>query len=256
MDPPAIEFQAVTMRYRGVRGDQTLAVAGVDLRVAPGEFVALLGPSGCGKSTLLRLAAGLDRPSSGRVAIGGVPMTQPRRDIALVFQRPVLFPWRSAIENVLLPAALSRSPAEEARPRAAALLDRVGLRGFEHAYPAELSGGMQARVSLARALSQDPAVLLLDEPFAALDALTREDLAALIVSVWEERRQSALFVTHSVDEAILLADRVVVLSPRPGNVVGSFPVDLPRPRSVAEVTSPAGIGIATRVRAALRAAMA
>jgi len=255
MNPPSIEFRDVTMRYTNVRGGETLAVADIDLRVDPGEFVALLGPSGCGKSTLLRLAAGLDRPTGGEVAIGGVPVTRPRRDVGLVFQQPVLLPWRSAIANVMLPAHVDRRPSREAGERAAALLDRVGLRGFENAYPAELSGGMQARVALARALIQNPAVLLLDEPFAALDALTREDLADLFRSVWDELRQTVLFVTHSVEEAVILADRVVIMSPRPGRIVQSFPLDLPRPRAVTGIGLEAGIAVGAQLRGALRTAM-
>ena len=240
------------MRYRGLRGGETLAVSDVSLRIEPGAFVALLGPSGCGKSTLLRLAAGLEEPTSGSVVIDGVPVRQPRRDVGIVFQRPVLLPWRSAIENVVLPATVNRSPARAAKERAMALMDRLGLRGFEEAYPGELSGGMQARVALARAMSQTPTVLLLDEPFAALDALTREDLAALVHSVWAEHRQTIVFVTHSIAEAVFLADRVVVMSPRPGRIVESVPIDLPRSRTMADVDSEIGVALSAKIRSVLR----
>ncbi len=250
--PAAIEFQAVTMRYRGVRGGETLAVSDIDLRIEPGAFVALLGPSGCGKSTLLRLAAGLDAPTSGQVIIGGATVKKPRRDVGIVFQRPVLLPWRSAIENVVLPATVHRAPARAANEHAMALMDRVGLHGFEDAYPRELSGGMQARVALARAMSQSPSVLLLDEPFAALDALTREDLGALVRSVWAEHRQTVVFVTHSIAEAISLADRVVVMSPRPGRIVETIPIDLPPSRSIADIDSVAGVTATAAIRSVLR----
>lgn len=254
MEQPAIEFQTVTKRFRSVRGVETLAVADVDVRVATGRFVVLLGPSGCGKSTLLRLAAGLEQPTSGQIMLAGVPVTAPRPDVAFVFQRPVLLPWRNALANVLLPADVRRLVTRLDQDQAEALLHRVGLRDFRDAYPGELSGGMQARVALARALSQDPDILLMDEPFAALDSLTRADLASLFLELWEERHRTVLFVTHSIDEAILLADQIHVMSPGPGRIVHSIDVTSPRPRSRANLIDPEGLAIAAAIRETLATA--
>jgi len=251
MTPPDIEIQSVTKRFRGVRGAETLAVSSIDLRVESGQVAVLIGPSGCGKSTLLRLAAGLEQPTSGQVVIGGVCVAGPRPDIGLIFQRPVLLPWRTARANVALPAAIRRSPSAEAIGQADALLNRVGLAGFGDAYPAELSGGMQARVALARALSQDPSILLMDEPFASLDALTRADVTALFLDLWEERRRSMIVVTHAIEEAITLGDVIHVMSPRPGRIVRSIAIDIPRPRYLEILTSPVGAALAAEIRAAL-----
>ncbi len=253
MEASEIEFQAVAKRYRGVRGTEVLAVTGIDLRVEHGHVAVLIGPSGCGKSTLLRLAAGLEEPTSGQVLIGDSPVTGPRPDVGLVFQRPVLLPWRTARANVALPAAIQRSPSADANQQADALLARVGLAGFGDAYPAELSGGMQARVALARALSQDPSILLMDEPFASLDALTRTEVAALFLDLWEERRRTMLFVTHAIDEAIALGDTIHVMSPRPGRIVQTLPVDLPRPRRADSLASAEALALAAEIRAALAA---
>jgi NitT/TauT family transport system ATP-binding protein len=254
MTPPPIEFASVTKRYRGVRGTEVLAVSDITLRVDGGQVAVLIGPSGCGKSTLLRLAAGLEAPTSGQVRIGGSVVTGPRSNVGLVFQRPVLLPWRTARANVLLPAVIRGKPAGKATARADALLDKVGLSGFEDAYPAELSGGMQARVALARAMSQDPALLLMDEPFASLDAITREDIAALVLQLWTERQQTVLFVTHSIDEAILLADQIFVMSPRPGSIVRSVEIALPRPRTMGQLLHPDAVRVADAIRSALRPA--
>ncbi len=251
MTPPAIEFQSVTKRYLGVRGTDVLAVLDIDLWVEPGKVAVLIGPSGCGKSTLLRLVAGLELPTSGQVRVGGSPVTGTRPEIGLVFQRPVLLPWRTARANVALPAAIKRSPSAESAQQADILLTRVGLAGFGDAYPAELSGGMQARVALARGLSQDPSILLMDEPFASLDALTRAEIAALFLDLWEERRRTMLFVTHSIEEAITLGDTIHVMSPRPGQIVRSIAVDIPRPRRQDTPASSTGADIAAEIRAIL-----
>jgi NitT/TauT family transport system ATP-binding protein len=218
--------------------------------------VAVVGPSGCGKSTLLRLIAGLDAPSEGRIAVGGKAVLGPRPDVALLFQRPTLLPWRSAFANVRLPAdarsaAGSRRQTTDARARE--MLALVGLAGWEAAYPAELSGGMQARVALARALFTDPALLLMDEPFASLDALTREELWRELPRLWAARRPTVLFVTHAIGEAVFLADRVVVLSPRPGTIAGEVIVDLARPRAAA-VDTPAFAALSRQVRQLLSSA--
>jgi NitT/TauT family transport system ATP-binding protein len=194
--------------------------------------VTLVGRSGCGKSTLLRIVAGLIAPSSGTVAIAGRRVSGARRDVSLVFQRPALLPWRNVIDNVLLPVEILRLPKRDYRPVAADLLALVGLEGFERRYPYELSGGMQQRVALCRALIQDPQVLLMDEPFAALDALTREEMSLELQRIWSEHKKTIVFVTHSIQEAVLLADRVVAMSPRPGRIVRTVEVRLPRPRSL------------------------
>ena len=207
------------------------ALRGIDLSVATGEFLAVIGRSGCGKSTLLRLIAGLLRPTAGQVTVAGTPITRPRKDIALMFQRPALLPWRSVLTNVLLPLEIRGSVRPADSERARALLDAAGLAGFHRRLPHELSGGMQQRVALCRALMQRPSVLLMDEPFSALDALTREELAGQLQQLHVELRPTTVFVTHSIQEAVLLADRVAVLSSRPGRVQRILSVDIPRPRS-------------------------
>jgi NitT/TauT family transport system ATP-binding protein len=215
------------------RGDETIdALAAIDLDIGENEFVTIVGRSGCGKSTLLRIVAGLVPTSTGRVSISGSAVIRPRRDVSMVFQRPALLPWRNVIDNVLLPVEILGLDKREHRAAAHELLELVGLGGFERRRPHELSGGMQQRVALCRSLIYDPAVLLMDEPFAALDALTREELSLELQRIWTERRKTILFVTHSVQEAILLADRVVVMTPRPGRIAQMVDVDLPRPRSL------------------------
>ncbi|GGN65688.1 ABC transporter ATP-binding protein [Actinoplanes lobatus] len=214
------------------RTETVAALHEIDLTVAEGEFVAVIGRSGCGKSTLLRLIAGLLEPTSGTITVDGGPVRGPRRDVALMQQQPALLPWRTALGNVLLPVEIARLPRAEGADRARELLDAVGLAGFHHRHPYELSGGMQQRVALCRALIQQPRVLLMDEPFSALDALTREDMAAQLQALHLARPATTVFVTHSIQEAVLLADRVVVLSPRPGRVREVLAVDIPRPRSL------------------------
>jgi NitT/TauT family transport system ATP-binding protein len=208
------------------------ALRGMDLQVDDGEFVAVVGRSGCGKSTLLRLIAGLLAPTSGRVIVDDVPVTGPRRDIALMFQRPALLPWRSVLHNVMLPVEIFGWRRKEHRAHAEQLLEMVGLTGFRKRLPHELSGGMQQRVALCRALIQQPRLLLMDEPFSALDALTREELSVELQRIHMELRTTMVFVTHSIDEAVLLADRVVVMSSRPGHARKVVEVDIPRPRSL------------------------
>lgn len=208
------------------------ALDDIDLTVTEREFVTLVGRSGCGKSTLLRIIAGLVRPTSGTVTVAGEQVTKPRRDVSMMFQRPALLPWRTVIDNVMLPVEVLRLDARTYRRRAGDLLDLVGLNGFEGRYPHELSGGMQQRVSLCRSLVQDPRVLLMDEPFSALDALTRAELAAELQRVQMEQTTTIVFVTHSIEEAVLLADRCVVLSPRPGRLHKIVPVTIARPRTL------------------------
>lgn len=213
-------------------GEAISALGRIDFEIGQNEFVTVVGRSGCGKSTLLRIVAGLVPPSTGRVVLEGQDVTGPRRDVAMVFQRPALLPWRDVLDNVLLPVEVLKLDKRAYRRSALELLDLVGLSGFERRRPDELSGGMQQRAALCRSLIYDPAVLLMDEPFAALDALTREELSLELQGIWTERRKTIVFVTHSIQEAVLLADRVVVMTPRPGRIARVVEVDLPRPRTL------------------------
>lgn len=244
-----IRVEQVRKTYR--RGDEeTVALGGVDLDIARGEFVAVLGPSGCGKSTLLRLIAGLLPPSSGRIVVDGREVRAPLTVTGIVFQKPVLLDWRDVLGNVLLQVELRGLPRRDFVRRAGRLLEAVGLGGFEHCYPHELSGGMQQRTAIVRALVHDPPLLLMDEPFGALDALTREQMRIDLEGLWLATRKTVLFITHSIDEAVLLADRVVVMSPRPGTVEAVLEVPLPRPRGLAARQRPefdATVGRITRM---------
>ncbi len=227
----ALELRGASLTYTTRRGE-IQALGSVDLRVADGEFVALLGPSGCGKSTILKLAAGLMPPSSGQVLLAAEAVNGPGRHAGVVFQKPNLLPWKSVLNNVLLPARTLGLPKGAARQRALELLALVGLAPFANDYPFELSGGMQQRVGIARMLLHDPQLLLMDEPFAALDALSRETLMLELQRIWEQQRKSVLFITHSIQEAVFLADRVLVMSPRPGRIVEELAISLPRPRTL------------------------
>jgi NitT/TauT family transport system ATP-binding protein len=216
----------------GGRSGTVEALQDVSFQVADGEFVAVVGRSGCGKSTLLRLIAGLLPASVGRIEVEGEPVVKPRRDIAMMFQRPALLPWRSVLDNLLLPVQIFGWRPAEHRERADRLLAMTGLTGFEKRLPHELSGGMQQRVALCRALIARPRVMLMDEPFSALDPLTREELAVELQRIHMEQEATTVFVTHSIDEAVLLADRIIVLSPRPGRVREIIEVRIPRPRTL------------------------
>ncbi|QES46394.1 ABC transporter ATP-binding protein [Streptomyces venezuelae] len=250
---PAVRIGDVAVRFRTKKKDVT-ALRDVSLDIGAGEFVAIVGPSGCGKSTLLKLVAGLLAPSSGEVLLGGERVRGPRPDIGYVFQRAALLDWRSARRNILLQAEMRKLPAERARARADDLIRMAGLNGFEDAYPHELSGGMQQRVALCRALLHEPPVLLMDEPFGALDALTREQLNVELNRIWRETRTTVLLVTHSIAEAVYLADRVVVMSPRPGTVTEVIEVGLPPERGYAETLASSMFREATgRVRELLGA---
>jgi NitT/TauT family transport system ATP-binding protein len=248
---PSLRVASVYVNYPTPDG-QLAALVNLSLDVMPGEFVCLVGPSGCGKSTLLRVLAGLLHPDRGTVWLDGRPVTAPRRQVGIVFQQANLMPWRTVLGNVLLPLELSELPPAQARPRAQTLLDLVGLCEFANAYPADLSGGMAQRVAIARALVHDPDVLLLDEPFGSFDALTREQMGQELLRIWRAQRKTVLMVTHSVPEAVLLADRVLVLSPRPGTVAATVRVELPRPRGLALMETRAFGALAGRVRAAIR----
>jgi NitT/TauT family transport system ATP-binding protein len=234
----AFAAEQISVRYE-TRGGTLDALREIDLRIADGEFVALLGPSGCGKSTLLKVAAGLITPTSGSATIGGQPLAGPGRHVGVAFQKPNLLPWKTVLDNVMLPARTLRLPLAAALERARDLLALVGLAAFADNYPAELSGGMQQRVGLARMLLHDPELLLMDEPFAALDAMTRESLTLELQRIWMAQRKSVLFITHSIPEAVFLADRVVVMSARPGRIVDDFAVPLDRPRSADTMASAA-----------------
>jgi NitT/TauT family transport system ATP-binding protein len=227
-----IELDGVSMVYKSRGKGAVTALDNLNLSVGEGEFVTLVGPSGCGKSTILKLVSGLLQATSGQVRVHGQPVRGPRREMGYVFQTPVLLPWRSVRDNVLLPIEMLGQPVKEHVAAADTLLEKVGLHGFEKASSWELSGGMQQRVGICRALIHDPEVLLMDEPFAALDAMTRETIGLELMRIWEERRKTVLFVTHSIPEAVLLADRVVVMTPRPGRIASVIPIDLPRPRTV------------------------
>lgn len=229
----AVRLSDVSVRFRSKKRDVT-AIGDVSLDVAPGEFVAIVGPSGCGKSTLLKLVAGLLTASSGEVLLGGEQVTGPRHDIGYVFQRAALLEWRSALRNILLQAEIRGMEPASARERADDLIGMTGLTGFEDAYPHELSGGMQQRVALCRALLHEPPVLLMDEPFGALDALTREQMNTELNRIWRTTGTTVLLVTHSISEAVYLADRVVVMSPRPGTVTEVIEVGLPAERDYSE----------------------
>jgi NitT/TauT family transport system ATP-binding protein len=206
------------------------ALSGIHLDIPEGSFVSIVGASGCGKSTLLKILAGLEAASDGEVLRDGQPIRGASRDVGVAFQEHVLFPWLTILENVLLPAQIYGMPQQAADARARQLLSMSGLEGFEARKPGDLSGGMKQRAALCRALMADPKVLLLDEPFGALDALTREELSLELLRIWEENRKTALLITHDIDEAVMLSDTVVVMSPRPGRILEIIPVDLPRPR--------------------------
>ncbi|MGI8642619.1 MAG: ABC transporter ATP-binding protein [Thermomicrobiales bacterium] len=231
----AIASEKLSKSYL-VRGEPPVEALGeANLAIASGSFVAVVGPSGCGKSTLLRIIAGLEQATSGSVQINGEPVRGPRSDVGLVFQRPTLLPWRTVAENVLLPAEVLHLERSAARQTASSLIELVGLAGFEDRYPAQLSGGMQQRAAIARSLAHDPPILLLDEPFGALDALLREQMALEMQRIWLATAKTVLLVTHSIAEAVLLADQVLVMTPRPGRIAADIAIDLDRPRTLAMI---------------------
>ncbi len=233
--PSKLSVQGVTKRFRA-RTNAVHALDDVSLEVGEGEFVCLLGPSGCGKSTLLNIVAGLEHADTGRVLCDGAPVADPGRERMMMFQESALFPWLDVLDNVLFSLRLKPGlEAAERRSVAEFYLKLVGLEKFHHAYVHELSGGMKQRVALARALAPNPRVLLMDEPFAALDALTREQLYGDLQKIWQQRKKTILFVTHNVREACCLGDRVVLFSPHPGRIREQFKVDLPRPRDINSV---------------------
>ena len=226
-----IHIEGLYKTYAATSGRVT-ALENVNLGIEQNEFVTLVGPSGCGKSTLLKLIGALIRPSRGTLLFDGKQLLRPTHDVGIVFQEAVLLQWRTVLDNVLLPAEILRLDGVQSRARAMTLLKSVGLAGFEKRYPRELSGGMQQRVSICRALIHNPSVLLMDEPFAALDAMTREELGFELMRIWDTYNKTVIFVTHNITEAILLADRVVAMSPRPGRIAKIVDIELPRPRTI------------------------
>ncbi|GJD51435.1 Bicarbonate transport ATP-binding protein CmpD [Methylobacterium crusticola] len=232
---PQIAIEGLSKAFRRRDGTLHAALSEIALDVAEGEFVSILGPSGCGKSTLLYIVGGFVAPSAGAVRVGGAPVTGPGPDRGPVFQEFALFPWKTVLGNVAYGLRAQGVPRREAEARARALVAQVGLSGFEAFYPKELSGGMKQRVALARTLAYDPAILLMDEPFGALDAHTRTRLQNDLLALWERDRKTVLFVTHGVDEAVFLSDRVVVMTRSPGRIRAVVDIDLPRPRHRAEL---------------------
>ena len=225
-----LSFRDLGVSYDLPDGRTNVAVRDVNLEAQPGEFLCFVGPSGCGKTTLLRVAAGLLAPTTGEVQLNGIPIRGPGRERCMVFQEYALFPWYTALDNVAYGLRLMGEPKEERRRAAGELLRRVGLTDYGNYYPAELSGGMRQRVAIARALAVDPEVLLMDEPFGALDAQTRAELQTELLRIWEQSHKTTLFITHSIEEAVYLADRVLVMASNPGRVVRELTVNLERPR--------------------------
>ncbi|MCS6766027.1 MAG: ABC transporter ATP-binding protein [Candidatus Protistobacter heckmanni] len=244
-----IDLANVGQVFTSSDGSKVTALQNVNLSLRRHEFVSVIGPSGCGKSTILRLIAGLLLPSSGQVAIFDIPVSEPRDEIGMVFQRPTLLPWLTVLDNITFPMKhkYGRVDAKETA-RAHALLDMIGLKDFSAKRPGELSGGMQQRVAIARSLLHDPEILLMDEPFSALDALTRDEMSFELLRIWSERPKTVVFVTHSIQEALLLSDRIVVMSARPGRVSEIIDVPLARPRTLATLSDPVFNQLANEIR--------
>ena len=251
---PILDISDLEKVYATREGGSVHALSDINLKVADGEFISVVGPSGCGKSTLLKILAGILDRTSGVVLMGNKELSGPSREIGVVFQAPVLLPWRNVLENIVVPAEVQRRDKAEYTARAQKLVDMVGLAGFEKKYPQELSGGMQQRVGICRALVYDPSFLLMDEPFGALDAMTRETMNHELQRIWIESQKTILFVTHSIAEAVFLADRVVVMTPRPGRIAEIVEVDLPRPRTIEMINTPEFGAYSTAIRRHFNAA--
>lgn len=249
---PAVSLDRVSLTYVTASGTIP-AVQNLSLDIERGSFVSILGPSGCGKSTLIKMVAGLLAPSSGAAKLNGETVTGPRKDVGMVFQQPTLLPWKSVLDNVKVPLRARGLDAKACDLRARQMLELVKLAGFEKNYPFELSGGMQQRVGIARALIHDPPVVVMDEPFAALDALTREQMSLELQRLWEHSQKTVIFVTHSIHEAAFLSDRVIVLSARPAKVVKDIRIDLPRPRNVETLADSAFTELCNELRSELYA---
>jgi NitT/TauT family transport system ATP-binding protein len=245
--PIAMSVQHASKHYKTETGS-VHALEDLSLEIPQGEFVCILGPSGCGKSTLLWGMSGLHDLTNGQVIVNGTPVQGPRPEIGMIFQDANLLPWRNLWQNIQFPFEIKKLDPKPYEPRIRGLLDQVGLAGFEKKMPRELSGGMQQRASIVRCLSYDPGIILMDEPFGALDAFTRDEMNLLIQRIWMETGKTIIFVTHNVSEAIFLADRVVVLTPRPGRLAHIFPIDLPRPRTVAMTFEPDFIHVVKEIK--------
>ena len=243
---PYVDVAGVGKTYRRA-GRETHALESIDLAIRSGEFLAIVGPSGCGKSTLLRIVAGLVGASRGDVRVEGTRVDRPQTNLGIVFQSPVLLDWRTALDNVLVQVELRSLDPKAYRDNALRLLDQIGLKDFADRYPYELSGGMRQRVAIARALIHDAPQLLMDEPFGALDALTREQMRLDLEALWLATHKTVMFITHSIDEAVLLADRVVVMSPRPGRIERTIDIPLPRPRGLAARREPEFVRITEEI---------
>lgn len=243
----AISIRGLGKRYRSAQGT-VQAVADIDLDLRDGEFVSVLGPSGCGKTTILKMIAGIVPKSSGTIHVQGQELRGPSAQVGIVFQTPVLLPWRTIRDNVLLPVDVRNGNRKDARADADALLRLVGLNEFADSYPHQLSGGMQQRASICRSLINDPSILLMDEPFGALDAMTREYMNLELQRIWMERRKTVFLITHSISEAVLLSDRIVTLTSRPGRIDEIVEVDLPRPRTLAMLADPRFTAIEAHIR--------
>ena len=248
-----VSIQAVSRTFEGHKGQRTQALLPVDFEVRDNDFVTILGPSGCGKSTLLRIVAGLDHATSGRVLLDGMPVEGPGADRGMVFQSYTLFPWLTIEQNIRFGLRERGMPEAQQKERAAYFIAKVGLRGFEQHFPKQLSGGMQQRTAIARALANDPKILLMDEPFGALDNQTRVLMQELLLGIWEAERKTVLFVTHDIDEAIFMANRVAVFSARPGRIKTELAVDLPHPRHYTIKTSPEFMDLKARLTEEIRA---
>jgi NitT/TauT family transport system ATP-binding protein len=247
LDQTILAAEQISHLYPGPNGG-VLALDDVTLGLSRESFVCLVGPSGCGKSTMLRILAGLLTPTSGRALLDGQPITHAQRRIGIVFQKANLMPWRTVYGNLTLPLELAGLPSAERERRAESMLELTGLQGFADTYPAALSGGMAQRVAIGRALIHYPEVLLMDEPFGSLDALTREQMSEELLHIWAKHRKTVLMVTHSIPEAVLLADRVLVMSPRPGQLVADVAIPLPRPRSLDVLHRPDFVALTEQLR--------
>jgi ABC-type nitrate/sulfonate/bicarbonate transport system ATPase subunit len=249
-----LEIDGVSKTFESARGERVVALAPVSLAIPQGRFVTILGPSGCGKSTIFNIIAGLELPSTGTVTMDGVSMLGMSGVVSYMLQKDLLLPWRSIIDNVILGMEIDRVPKAEAKARALPLLQRYGLGGFENRYPAELSGGMRQRAALLRTILCDRDVILLDEPFAALDAQTRADMQEWLLDVWDDFKKTVIFVTHDVDEGVYLSDEVVMMSGRPGRIIERVPIELTRPRKRSVITSPAFVAYKEHFLSLLHAA--
>jgi NitT/TauT family transport system ATP-binding protein len=242
-----IEISGVSKTYK-TRDGEVPSLRPIDFNVRDGEFVVVVGPSGCGKTTLLKMLAGLLPPSTGEIRIDGKAITKPHSGVGIVFQTAMLLPWRSVFNNVMMPVEVKNLPREEYRKRAQALLDMVGLQGFENKFPWQLSGGMQQRASICRALVHDPKIVLMDEPFGALDAMTRERMNVELQRIQRETSKTVLLITHSIPEAVFLADRILVMTERPGTIAAVYDVPLERPRTLDVLADPVFIELSQTIR--------